>query len=102
MRRLLAALATTLAVLLLGGCMSQPDPEEAAAALRHDRSTILTALRGVAADLSKGGATVSDATGRYGSCGSAPTTAMEYRAGAKLQGDPAPVGDRVRAAVNTL
>jgi hypothetical protein len=102
LRRACAALATALAVLLLGGCVSQPDPKDAAASLRQERATIVAALRGVAADLAKGGGTVTEATGAYLSCGSAPTYAIEYRAGAKLPSDGAPIGTRIRAAVTTL
>ena len=97
-----AALATVLAALLLGGCMSQPDPKDAATSLRQDRAKIVATLRDVAADLTRDGGSATEATGAYGSCGSAPTYAIDYRAGAKLPGDGSPMATRIKAAVKTL
>lgn len=102
MTRAATALATALAVLLLGGCVNQPDPKDAAASLRQDRATTVGALRAVAADLARDGGEATEATGAYVSCGSAPTYAIEYRAGAKLPGDGSPMAARIRAAVKVL
>jgi hypothetical protein len=82
--------------------VSQPEPEDAAASLRRDRATTVAVLREVAADLAHAGGTATEATGAYVSCGSAPTYAVEYRAGAKLPTDGSPIGTRIRAAVQTL
>ena len=101
MRRFVTVVAV-LVTLSTGGCMSQPEPKDSAASLREARSTIVAELKKVAADLSTGGATVAEASGRYASCGSAPTNAIEYRSGARVTGDDAPVADRIKAAVATL
>jgi hypothetical protein len=44
---------------------------------------------------------VADGAGRYLTCGSSPTDAVEYRAGAKLAGS-GPLGERIRAAAEAL
>jgi hypothetical protein len=102
MTRTVAALAATLAVLMLGGCMSKPAPEDAATSLREDRAAVVSVLKGVAAHLADAGGSVSGGRGAYVSCGSSPTDAIEYRAGGKLESDGSPVADRVRSAVATL
>ncbi len=102
MHRLVAVCVTVVMALSIGGCVSHPDPKDSAASLRAARSAVITELKKVAAGLSRGGATVADASGRYVSCGSSPTDAIEYRAGGRVTGDDAPIAERIRAAVATL
>ena len=102
MLRRVTVTATVLTALSIGGCVSHPDPDDSAASLREARSTVITELKKAAAGLARGGATVADASGRYVSCGSSPTDAIEYRAGGRVTGDDAPIAERIKAAVASL
>ncbi len=89
-------------MLLLGGCANHTDAATAATALQESRSAIIQSLKAVAADLSRAGGPAYGAVGVYLVCGSSPTDAIEYRAGAKLRDDGSPLADRMRSAVKAL
>lgn len=102
MMRTIGALAALLLAVTLGGCMSEPDSKESATSLRESRATIIEAVKATSRTLTAGGTTVADAKGGYSSCGSAPTDAIEYRGGGRVDGPATPLAERIQSAVRAL
>lgn len=62
---------------------------------------VIDEVRAVGRLLQRAGQEVSEGTGSFESCGSAPTTASRYHAGARVGGS-GPVGARTRAVAGKL